>query len=118
MGSISNSTAISGINEEALNNLVLDLNNDIDKIDFALRQIEMLFYDTEDFFKGEVADSVRAKFKQYSTQIEMLKKNLLSYPQDLLNLKNSIKNNDLESANIFDTYATDMSAEAKKTMIQ
>lgn len=117
MGSISGSDAVSAIKEVELDSLVLELNDDVDKIEYILRQVEMLVYDTSDYFKGDVADSIRNKFNTYSVQIETLKNNLLSYPKDLLKIKTGQKDNDQESANILNEYSTELSAEAKETRI-
>lgn len=108
-----NDEASLGIKEGALENLVLELNNDVDKIDFLLRQVEMLMYDTNDFFKGQNADHFRDKFETFRQSIETIKLNLLSYPNDLLKIRDSVKNFDSRVSNQFQEFSTDIRNEAK-----
>lgn len=107
-------TASQGINEAKLDDLVLELNNDIDDIGIILSDIEMTMFDIRDSFKGPVSKSVSDKFQAYQAQIETIKNNLLSYPNDLLNLKNSMINNDKNIKSAFDTFSDDLITEANK----
>ena len=82
-----NGDIVGGINEQDLDDVILQLNNKIDSITETLNNVKMKFYDSKDYFKGDVADKFQAQFKAYSDQYELLKDNLNSYVNDLLNVK-------------------------------
>ena len=99
-----------GINEGALDDIMLKLNNDIDSISTLLHDIEMKFYDIEQYFQGDVADSVKSKFKDYSSQFEGIKDNLNTYVNDLMNVKAMLGKVDVANMNYFEEKAGDMAA--------
>ena len=76
-----------GINEPALDDIMLKLNNDIDTISILLHDIEMKMYDINEYFSGDVSDKVKNKFKSYSDQYDTLKDNLNTYVNDIMNVK-------------------------------
>ncbi len=76
-----------GINEPALDDIMLKLNNDIDTISTLLHDIEMKMYDINEYFSGDVSDKVKNKFKSYSDQYDTLKDNLNTYVNDIMNVK-------------------------------
>ena len=76
-----------GINETALDDIMLKLNNDIDTISTLLHDIEMKMYDINEYFSGDVSDKVKNKFKSYSDQYDTLKDNLNTYVNDIMNVK-------------------------------
>lgn len=103
-----------GIKENELENLILELNNDVDNIGYVLRDIESTIYDIQDYIKGPVGDVLINKFDLYKTQFDLLKSNLLSYPDDLLALKNSMSSNDMYTVNAMEELSQNIIAEANK----
>ena len=100
-----------GINENALDDIMLKLNNDIDSISTLLHDIEMKFYDIDQYFKGDVAESVQNKFKSYSSQFEGIKENLNTYVNDLMNVKSMLGKVDVSNINYFEEKADDLTKE-------
>lgn len=103
-----------GIKENELENLILELNNDVDNIGYVLRDVESTIYDIQDYIKGPVGDVLINKFDLYKTQFDLLKSNLLSYPDDLLALKNSMSSNDMYTVNAMEELSQNIIAEANK----
>lgn len=92
------SDAALGVNETELDNLILALDSNLDSISSSLSQIQMTFYDSKDYFKGDVADNFLDKFEVYNQQIPLLKANLKTYINDLLVVKEYSGNVDSASA--------------------
>lgn len=90
-----------GINENALDDIMLKLNNDIDSISTLLHDIEMKFYDINEYFSGDVADEIQNKFKTYSNEFDNIKENLSSYVRDLMNVKIMMGKIDTSNMNYF-----------------
>lgn len=109
---------VSAIKEVELENLILELNDIVDKVEFALRNIEMLVYDSKDFFKGKVAESMRTKFSTYTNQIDLLKTNLISYPNDLIKVKNGQLDTDKQSADTFYGFRTEVNKEQNDKIME
>ena len=112
MGFTSHETA-AAMRTNDFDTLILELNDLVDKISFILRQIEMDMYETEEYFTGEVANSIRNKFKTYSIQNQTLINNLLSYPKDLMNVKISMYDNDSKTVTSLNEFSSKFVAEAK-----
>lgn len=111
MGSTDNAFVIK---QPDFDNLVLELNDLVDKIEMILRDVEMKFYNSQEYFKGDVADELRLKFKTYSKQIDVMSNNLLTYSNDLLKLKQSLKDNDKNILNSLNDFAAGLKAQAEK----
>lgn len=103
-----------GINENALDDIMLKLNNDIDTISTLLHDIEMKFYDIDQYFKGDVADGVKSKFKSYSDQFEGIRDNLNTYVNDLMNVKAMMGKVDVANMNFFEERADELTKEKTK----
>lgn len=112
---ISHITANQALEHNALDTFILEMNSEIDNISVLLREIEMIFYDTNEYFKGDVADALRNKFDRYKRQLEVVKANLLSYPEDLSAIKNSMINNDENLSLAYSKFAENI---MKKANIQ
>ncbi len=102
------------IKEVELENLILELNNDVDDIGLVLRNIENVIYDVQDYIKGPVGDALISKLDIYKRQFDLLKSNLLSYPDDLLGLKISMKANDNEARDAMTDLSQSITEEANK----
>ena len=106
--------ASQGIKEVELENLILELNNDVDDIGSVLRNIENVIYEVQDYIKGPVGDALIGKLDNYKRQFDLLKSNLLSYPDDLLGLKISMEENDKAARDALIDLAQNTNAEANK----
>lgn len=115
---LDNQNVASAMKGTEFDNLVLELNDLIDKISFVLRQIEMDMYETQDYFTGPVAEAVRNKYETYSSQTNLLLGNLLTYPKDLINCKIGLQENDSQITKLIDDYSLGLNAEAKKIEIK
>lgn len=111
MGSTDNAFVIK---QPDFDNLVLELNDLVDKIEMILRDVEMKVYNSQEYFKGDVADELRLKFKTYSKQIDVMSNNLLTYSNDLLKLKQSLKDNDKNILNSLNDFAAGLKTQAEK----
>lgn len=114
VGNFSQFNAEQAVKETEMENLILELNNDVDNICFVLRDIEMIMYETDEYFKGQVANALRDKFEFYKRQIEVVKNNLLTYPNDLIAIKNSMQNNDKNINVAYAQFSDEIIAEANK----
>lgn len=101
---INNNDVVSGLDPILLENLVLELNNDVDNISSLLHQIDMIIYDTNDYFKGNVAEAIREKYEKYKSKNEIIISNLTSYADDLLAIKKSLENNDNKMSVAYDSF--------------
>ena len=89
------------INENALDDIMLKLNNVIDSISKLLNDIEMKFYNVKEYFSGDVADEIQTKFKSYSDQYSTIKDNLNTYVNDLMIIKSALGKIDIKNTNFF-----------------
>lgn len=105
---IINNDVVSGIDPTSLENLVLELNNDVDNISSLLHEIDMIVYDTNDYFRGSVAESIREKYGKYKGKSEIIISNLTSYADDLLAIKNSLENNDNKMSTAYDSFGKEI----------
>lgn len=101
------------INQPGYDNLILELNDYVDKIEVILRDTEMKIHDTNDYFKGEVGDSVREKFEKYFRQIDTMTQNLLTYSNDLLKIKEGLETEDKALGALLDDFSTRLKSEAE-----
>lgn len=107
---------VGGVNEQELDDIVLQLNSDIDSISTILNQIQMEFYDTSSYFKGDVADSFRDKFDFYDKQMNTIKENLKSYSSDLIKVKEMMGQIDVSSSEFLDEKATETDRKTAQTI--
>ena len=108
------SDAGQAIKEIELENLILELNNNVDDIGTILRNIENVIYSVQDYIKGPVGDALTSKLDNYKRQFDLLKSNLLSYPDDLLGLKISMEANDKSARDAMTDLSRSIIAEANK----
>ena len=90
------------INEPAMDDKILQLNNEIDVIMRSLNEIQNKMYELKDYFKGDVANGIQDKFKTISDQYDTFKANLNSYSRDLTNIKSMMIKIDEQSKQFFE----------------
>lgn len=88
-----------GINEEKLNKLILDIYDYSEKINNTLNSISDLVMKTKDYYNSKEAELYRKKYDDYKTNYVNIIKNINSYADDLLTLKRKYINFDVEMKN-------------------
>lgn len=81
-----------GINLDSVNKLILDIYNYTERINKTLNQISDVVEQTQTFYKGVEADNYRNKFKNFEMNFKVVNKNMISYAEDLIKLKNRYQN--------------------------
>ena len=86
-----------GINIDSVDKLILDIYNYAEKINKTLNQISEVVDETKNFYDCEVADNYRNKFNHFKANFNIINKNIISYSDDLIKLKNRYQtvNNDI-----------------------
>ncbi len=77
-----------GINYEAMDKLILDIYSYAEKVNKTLNQILDVVDDTKNFYECEAATNYRNKFNSFSANFNIINKNLISYAEDMIKLKN------------------------------
>ena len=89
-----NSDLIFGINEPKLDVLILDIADIAERVNQKLETYERLMTETHSFFDCESGEKYRRNFRLLSTTIPVIKKNILYYSNDLVNVKQRIYKNE------------------------
>lgn len=89
-----------GINIDSIDKLILDIYNYAERINKTLNQISNVVDQTKSFYECDAANAYRRKFNSFRTNFSVIDKNLKSYADDLIKLKNRYQNVD---RNITDT---------------
>lgn len=82
-------TTISAINEEALDKLVVEIYDYAGKIKSILDSVEDIILGTEPYFNCEIGETTRNKFKMLSSKFTAVSDNVISYAEDLVQVKTS-----------------------------
>lgn len=77
-----------GINVDTIDKLILDIYNYAEKINKTLNQISEVVDQTKTFYECDTANNYRNKFNSFRTNFVVIDKNLKSYAEDLIKLKN------------------------------
>jgi len=80
-----------GINIDNIDKLILDIYDYAEKINKTLNQISSVVDQTKLFYKCDVAADYRNKFLNFKTNFNVINKNVKSYADDLIKLKNKYK---------------------------
>lgn len=81
-----------GINEQAINKLIMDIYDCADRINIILNSIDDIVAGTSSYFVNESANNFRRKFEQLKLNFPTVNYNIKSYAEDLTKLKNSYSN--------------------------
>jgi len=103
-----------GMNNEAMDELMLSLNNDIDSIMRILHQMDEKFSDIDEYFKGTVASEIQDKYKTYSKQYSRIRDNLNSYVHDLIRIKATVGKMDVRATLLSENQQEDAEKELRK----
>lgn len=82
-------TAMSAINEETLDKLVVEIYDYASKIKSILDCAEDVVLGTETYFDCEIGETTRNKFKMLSSKFPAVSDNIISYAEDLVQVKTS-----------------------------
>lgn len=82
-----NQTNTRGVNEDALNKLIVDIIDYKDKIVEILNQISDLIDDTQNYYKCDAATDFRTKFDLYKSNFLVASENIKSYTDELMAAK-------------------------------
>lgn len=83
-----------GINIDSVDKLILDIYNYAERINKTLNQISNVVDQTKSFYACDAADNYRNKFNSFRTNFNVVNKNVISYAEDLIKLKNKYQNID------------------------
>ena len=83
-----------GINIDSIDKLILDIYNYAERINKTLNQISDVVDQTNTFYQCDVATEYRNKFNSFRTNFAIIDKNIKSYADDLIKLKNRYQNVD------------------------
>ena len=81
-----------GINLDSVDKLILDIYTYAEKVNKTLNHISDVVDQTKNFYACEAADNYRNKFNSFKTNFKVVNKNLISYAEDLIKLKNRYQN--------------------------
>ena len=88
-----------GINEEKLNKLILDIYDYSEKINNTLNHISEIVMKTKNCYNSKEAELYRKMYDDYKTNYVNIIKNINSYADDLLTLKRKYINFDVDMKN-------------------
>lgn len=83
-----------GVDNQAIDNLVLNIYDYADRLKKQLDDVETLVYDTSNYYHDQAADSCRKKFNSIKESFPVIYENVISYADDLVKLKSSLKQKD------------------------
>lgn len=84
----------SGINDEKLDSLVLDIYDYADRINQILNNIDELISMSNEYFKCESADQLKKRYQELELSFPVLKQNILNCANDLVKAKYSYQDID------------------------
>lgn len=87
---------ISGIDDEKLGYLVLDIYDYVDRINQVLNQIDEIMLLSDNYFKCESADKIRNHYKELKDNFPILKENIMNCSESLIKVKHQYTNIDSE----------------------
>lgn len=83
-----------GINIDSVDKLILDIYNYAERINKTLNQISNVVDQTRNFYVCDAANNYRNRFNSFRTNFNVVNKNVISYAEDLIKLKNRYQNID------------------------
>ena len=83
-----------GLNEDAIDNVIMDIYDYADSFKEKINAIDSLISSSSAFYKDESASEYVNKFKSLSDTFSCYSENIISYAEDLIKLKSSIRSKD------------------------
>lgn len=83
-----------GINVDSVDKLILDIYSYAEKISKTLNQISELMDQTKNYCSCDEITALRNKFENFKTNFVTINKNIISYSDDFIKLKNKYQNID------------------------
>ena len=77
-----------GINVDSIDKLILDIYNYAEKVTGTLNQISDLIEQTKTYCLCDEINDLRNKFESFKTNFPIINKNIISYADDFIKLKN------------------------------
>ena len=90
-----------GINSDSLKKMILEIYECRDKMSKILDDAEYLVQSTNTYYKTEDGNELRSKFQKFSATFPTFLENIRSYGEDLEEVINIYKKNDLKRVDIF-----------------
>jgi len=81
-----------GINIDSVDKLILDIYNYAERINKTLNQITDVVDKTKTIYNCDAANNYRNKFESFRVNFNIVDKNIKSYADDLIKLKNRYQN--------------------------
>ena len=103
--------SMSAINEESLDKLVVEIYDYASKIKSILDSMEDVVLGTESYFDCEIGENTRNKFKMLSSKFAAVSDNIISYAEDLVQVKTSYYKISDDLSGIADTSRGKISSE-------
>lgn len=100
MSNLSSSTAI---NEQLIDRLILNLGDYAERSNKIINEINSLAASTKSYYECENGDKFRTRCEQITSEKNTLNKNILSYTNDLVRLKEHYKKISNETAVILNS---------------
>lgn len=105
---------IKGINEEALDKLIFDILEYIEKLNKEFEKVETLVTQSNDYYKSENATNILTKFKLSQNNFKIMINNLIKYSEDLAKVKENISNFDIDNGITIKNISADITSNFKK----
>lgn len=99
-----------GISQTGIDKLMSDIIDYADKSNRILNQISDLVEDTTTYFSCESGDKFRDQFSMLKVGNAIINKNILSYNEDLMNVKQNYQNRSEIGAEILRTGENDVNS--------
>lgn len=87
-----NGQSVSGIDEVRLERLIQKILNNIEQLEKRFDQLDEVIDRTKSFYKSDSASKYRNSYKDLRYNYNLVKKNILSYVNDLTKVKAKYKN--------------------------
>ena len=100
-----------GINEQAIDNLILDIYDYADRINVILNSLEDTFDKYADCFMDASSSNFKYKLDQLKSNFPIVNNNIKSYADDLIKVKNSFVNVSVDMAQLIKNKALEAEAD-------
>lgn len=103
----------SGINEEGIDKLVIDIYNSAESVHKIFDNISNLIEQTSDYYQTDNGDELRKKFNNFKINFDIINDKLLKYADGLASIKMKYQDLSFDVATNVKTNTDDISEEFK-----